>query len=397
MRWKATEVTAGWKKDLVGVDDDGRRYMYTAQQAQGRATKWTDEHELICKAFAPIAPGSLHTAKLVDRWDEAMKGDVTVQEVMAYLQGKSPISGPGPSLLRYGHIKHGSTSLKQAVCEYLSAILHGRLGEDDVQIGDTVAWTKDDDDIPSGTKGEVLKAVTDEEGTRWQVRFPSGLYRMLPDQLMRDDSKLTPEQRRHTQRVRGWPTSALQSIITYLRKKAGKTMDKFRPVTLQQALTKMLTGVLAKRIDRVLLEGAVLDPAQSGFVGGGEVGQSLNVLLTVLEHAQQARKNHKGAEGTGELHLMLFDFSNAYTTCPGWLLELAMRRLHMPDQIIDLMVGLVEGQQVAVKTGDGLPRDFALEGGLPHGDGCSPILWAIIMDPILCALREGGEEGWGEQ
>ena len=31
----------------------------------------------------------------------------------------------------------------------------------------------------------------------------------------------------------------------------------------------------------------------------------------------------------------MFDFSNAYTTVPGWVLELAMRRLHMPEELID--------------------------------------------------------------
>ena len=67
----------------------------------------------------------------------------------------------------------------------------------------------------------------------------------------------------------------------------------------------------------------------------------------------------------------MFDFSNAYTTVPGWVLELAMRRLHMPEELIDVMVGLVEGQRLAVRTAAGYTRCFGVEGGLPQGDPCS--------------------------
>ena len=93
----------------------------------------------------------------------------------------------------------------------------------------------------------------------------------------------------------------------------------------------------------------------------------------------------------------MFDFSNAYTTVPGWVLELAMRRLHMPEELIDIMVGLVEGQRLAVRTAAGYTRCFGVEGGLPQGDPCSPILWAVVMDPLMCMLREVGERGWGSE
>jgi hypothetical protein len=121
-------------------------------------------------------------------------------------------------------------------------------------------------------------------------------------------------------------------VITYLRKKPNMGLDKHWPVTLQQVLTKLLTGVLAARLNRMMLEGDILDPAQSGFVDGGEVGQPLPglVAVLVLEHALQAQQGRSGAEGTGEVSMRLFDFSNAYCcSITGWVLELAMRRLHI--------------------------------------------------------------------
>ena len=36
------------------------------------------------------------------------------------------------------------------------------------------------------------------------------------------------------------------STLTYLRKKPGVAMKSYRPVTLQQALTKIVTGIVAR-------------------------------------------------------------------------------------------------------------------------------------------------------
>ena len=66
-----------------------------------------------------------------------------------------------------------------------------------------------------------------------------------------------------------WTPGALLSTLTYLRKKPGVAMQSYRPVTLQQALTKIVTGVVAARLTEAIAQGAVLDPAQAGFVRGG--------------------------------------------------------------------------------------------------------------------------------
>ncbi len=55
-----------------------------------------------------------------------------------------------------------------------------------------------------------------------------------------------------------WPKGALLSSLTYLRKKAGLTMKSYRPVTLQQCLTKIVTGILARRLAEAIAQGAVL-------------------------------------------------------------------------------------------------------------------------------------------
>jgi hypothetical protein len=183
-----------------------------------------------------------------------------------------------------------------------------------------------------------------------------------------------------------WDSRAVHSTLVFIRKKAGVTLRSFRPITLQQALTKVVTGIMAKRIASVVESGSgALDVLQQGFVPGGSVGTPIQILNGILEHAkaERAKKN-----GRGEVHVCFYDFSNAYTTVPPWAVEVAMRRLHMPEAVISRMVTLMQEQRAAVRTSKGMTEDFALGGGLPQGDPCSPILWAIVMDPLMTRMRE---------
>jgi hypothetical protein len=210
------------------------------------------------RAFSPLPEEE--GVLLRERW-KSTTTKIGLEELEKYLQGKAAGSGPGPSLLRYGHIKHGSEVLKRAVCVYLTAVLQGQLG----------------------------KATQEEKCGKEE-----------------EEERLT-EAARSQQRVRGWTDSGQQSIISYIRKKPGMGLEKFRPVTLQQALAKMLTGVMAARLDAVLTTGAVLNSAQAGFTSGGETSQPLHVTAAVLEHAKQARQALPGAAGTGQVHMLLVD------------------------------------------------------------------------------------------
>jgi exonuclease III len=391
MGWRPAEKPAAWKRELVVEQPDGKRRMsHWAERAAKEVTGRTSSKDLIWDAFQPIERGNPANAqRLKELWHGAMQGNVTLEELEAYLQGKADDSGPGPSQLRYGHIAHGSPELKKAVCTYISAILHGNLSTDErrkgneepLEAGDRVEWTEHDTDIPAGRVGILTKKATtsEDEAERWEVQFQQDRYLIKTDEIQRESVKSFTRRRR----VNRWPDTALHSIITYLRKKPGMELTSYRPVTLQQSLTKILNGVIAERMNQVLTAGAVLDPAQAGFISGGSVDNALQTVMAPMEHAYRARQERAGAEGTGDINLCFFDFSNAYNSVPGWLLELALRRIHTPEHVIDLMVGMVEGQRVAVRTAAGLTRDFSLDGGLPQGDPCSPILWAICLDPLL--------------
>jgi hypothetical protein len=136
-----------------------------------------------------------------------------------------------------------------------------------------------------------------------------------------------------------WDPRAVHSTIVFIRKKAGATLRSFRPITLQQALTKVVTGILAKRMAAAVAGGSgALDALQQGFIPGGSVGTPIQILNGVLEDARRQRDEGKGR---GEVHVCFYDFSNAYTTVPPWALEIAMRRLHMPQAVITRMVSLV--------------------------------------------------------
>jgi hypothetical protein len=204
--WRESEGTAYWKERLVVTEEDGVRRMKTAEERQQtddntrqqerarRRKPTTAEEELIAAAFKPLKQGQALRAL----WEGVTEPEVAVEELEAYLRGKSACSSPGPSQLRYGHIKNGSWGLKKAVCMYATAVLSGQ-------------------------------TEPDEAGG--------------------------PEGPRRRARAGKWPKDALLSTLTYLRKKPGLAMKSYRPVTLQQTLTKIVTGILAARVAEACAQG----------------------------------------------------------------------------------------------------------------------------------------------
>ena len=131
-----------------------------------------------------------------------MEPEVDLKELQGFLSGHADDSGPGPSRLVYGHIKHATEEAQLAVCELATASLHGHAT---------------------------------------------------------------------------WAEGALRSTMAMLRKKAEASLKSYRPVTLQQVMTKIVTGVLAARLAKAIRAAARIYPRR----GSGRSARSANA---VLEH-----------------------------------------------------------------------------------------------------------------
>ena len=103
---------------------------------------------------------------------------------------------------------------------------------------------------------------------------------------------------------------------------------QFRPLVLLDTLRKTLLGIISQRQTKMWTHFKMIDDNQYAFLPGKNTSHPLLNLLLMTEDAKQYQK---------ELYVISQDIRKAYDTVEPYLgKEMALRRMGMPEQIIDL-------------------------------------------------------------
>ena len=156
-----------------------------------------------------------------------------------------------------------------------------------------------------------------------------------------------------------------------------KSDSTFRPITILDALKKCVDGEIMRRMLRLLHDFDMLQKEQFGFVVNGGIEGPVELIAQMYEDALQYGK---------ELHLIMYDMKSAYDSVPWALLDIMLRRLHLPESLIDRVRHTLAGQKRVMSTAYGTREArelFELLGSLPQGNRDSPGLWDIAFDFVL--------------
>ena len=69
------------------------------------------------------------------------------------------------------------------------------------------------------------------------------------------------------------------------------------------------------------------------------------------------------------------------------MLKLALARLHIPPDAIELIISLFTNRTNKILTHYGLTESYHIKIGVDQGETISPLLWVIYMDPLLTELN----------
>jgi hypothetical protein len=193
-------------------------------------------------------------------------------------------------------------------------------------------------------------------------------------------------------RLRMMPSLGKKSIIVPILKNehGEKELSNIRPISLQTALTKLLSKLLADRLGAIFAKHPILHKAQEGFVVGGSVIKCIDVCLDIWE---MAKKKKRGC------YNLFYDIKAAYDSV--WHSDLlrALRRLALPEGFVELVAHSLSGLTSCVRTVFGPTEDFAVKKSVRQGDPLAPLLFVILMDPLHCGLAknplyEGAQDGF---
>lgn len=154
-----------------------------------------------------------------------------------------------------------------------------------------------------------------------------------------------------------------------------RVLANTRPITLTPVLSRIMAAILADRLQQVATR--VLHPAQAGFQPGHS---TLEHLLTMRLALEASRLNHQ------PIHPILLDIRRAYDTVPWSVVDACMQRLHVPEALRALMLNMMRGNTLQVRSAGGVTEPFEQKRGVLQGSPLSCALFCIFMDALLCLL-----------
>lgn len=183
------------------------------------------------------------------------------------------------------------------------------------------------------------------------------------------------------------PVGMRLGLISLLPKKGDLgDLDNWRPITLMPVAYKVIAKALALRLTAgggALLH-ATVGTSQRGFIPGRRIHD--NLLEEMLVRRRLLKEGRSGAA-------LFFDFKKAYDSVSLDFLFEVLHQLGFGEQFIRMVRTLVSHGLASVLVNRFCSAIFELGGGVRQGCPLSPILFALITEPLRAAIEVAKEAG----
>ena len=153
----------------------------------------------------------------------------------------------------------------------------------------------------------------------------------------------------------------------------------YRPVCLLDTVYKVLSGILTDRLYRLCEKHGLLDPSQEGFRRLRCTQRQVQGLHWAIE--ERARRG-------ASLYVAYIDFESAFNSPDHEGLWRWLREVNIPD--VDLLQSLYREAHYAADLPYGRSAAVPLTRGSKQGDKLSPLLFSILFNALLLALKACG-------
>jgi len=176
------------------------------------------------------------------------------------------------------------------------------------------------------------------------------------------------------------PRSWLGGLVRFLLKKEDVfDTGGYRPVCLLDTIYKCLSAIVTDRLYRLAERYGLLDPSQEGFRRLHSTQRQVQSLHWAVQEAAERRE---------KLFCVYLDFRNAFNSIDHEALWRWLKELNIPD--VDLLQSLYSGAYYTADLPYGRSAEVILSRGQKQGDKSSPLLFGLVFNALLLALKATG-------
>lgn len=169
------------------------------------------------------------------------------------------------------------------------------------------------------------------------------------------------------------------TVLIYKHKGQPTHLKRYRRIGLELTLYKLWTKMVTIAMTHYGETNAVHSHSQAAFRNKRSTCEQCENLAVTLEDAK----------GKQDIYLLQIDFSEAFDTVDHNKLIQVLLALGYPQDAIRVVQNLYTNATTAVLTPYGLTDHIPIHRGTIQGDGLSPLLFIIYLEPLLRWLRVG--------
>ena len=170
------------------------------------------------------------------------------------------------------------------------------------------------------------------------------------------------------------PCSIKKAVITLIFKKDDRTLLKnYQPISLTNCDYKILTFVLAKRIQKIIPK--LISNDQSGYIKGRYIGFNARLINDIIENCE--KKNLPGA-------IVCLDFEKAFDSLDWKFMIKSLKEYGFGDYFTRWIKILYTSPTYCIKNNGWISKESAMNRGIRQGCAVSALLFILAVEFFLC-------------